>query len=141
MYSRKEDFLLMIGNFDVKSCNWSIIYNKTPKESQLDSITSLYPTKQHISEQIDILEYSSSGLNLIFTDQLNIVMYSSVHSSLDSKYHYQIIYSKLNVNIANLPLYICKTWNCNRVEFDSINRAVENCDCPSLLLGKRYTNK
>ena len=50
IYSRKADFVLMIGDFNAKSCNWSINDTTTPEGAQLDSITSLYGMKQLISE-------------------------------------------------------------------------------------------
>ena len=56
IYSRKADFVLMIGDFNVKSCNWSINDTTTPEGAQLDSITSLYGMKQLISEQTHILQ-------------------------------------------------------------------------------------
>ena len=56
IYSRKADFVLMIGDFNVKSCNWSINDTTTPEGAQLDSITSLYGMKQLISEPTHILQ-------------------------------------------------------------------------------------
>ena len=136
IYSRKADFVLMIGDFNAKSCNWSINDTTTPEGAQLDSITSLYGMKQLISEPTHILQQSSSCIDLIFTNQPNIVMDSGVDSSLHPKCHHQIIYSKLNLKIEYPPPYIRKIWNYNRAETDLINRAIENCDWPSLFLGK-----
>ena len=73
-YSRKADFVLMIGDFNAKSCDWSINDTTTPQGAQLDSITSLYGMKQLISEPTHILQQSSSCIDLIFTNQPNIVM-------------------------------------------------------------------
>ena len=50
IYSRKADFVLMIGDFNAKSCNWSINNTTTPEGAHLGSITSLYGMKQLISE-------------------------------------------------------------------------------------------
>ena len=55
LYSRKADFVLMVGDFNAKSCNWSINDNTAPEGAQLDSITSLYGMKQLISEPTHIL--------------------------------------------------------------------------------------
>ena len=134
--SRKADFVLMIGDFNAKSSSWSTNNTTTPEGAQLDSITSLYGMKQLISEPTHILQQSSSCIDLIFTNQPNIVMDSGVDSSLHSKCHHQIIYSKLNLKIEYSPPYICKIWNYNRAETDLINRTIENCDWPSLFLGK-----
>ena len=64
----------MIGNFNAKSCNWSINDTTTPEVAQLDSITSLYGMKNLILEPNHILQQSSSCIDLIFTNQPNIVM-------------------------------------------------------------------
>ena len=65
IHSQKADFVLMIGDFNAKSCNWSINDTTTPEGTQLDSITSLYGMKQLISEPTQILLQSSSCIDLI----------------------------------------------------------------------------
>ena len=111
IYSRKADFVLTIGDFNAKSCNWSINDTTTPEGVRLDSITSLYGMKQLISGPTHILQQSSSCINLIFTNQPNIAMDSGVDSSIRPKCHHQIIYSKLNLKIEYPPPYIRKIWN------------------------------
>ena len=135
IYSQKADFVLMIDDFNAKSCNWSTNDTTTP-EGALDSISSLYGMNQLIKEPTNILQQFSSCIDLIFTNQLNIVMDSGVNLSLHSKCHHQIIYSRLNLKIEYPPPYIRKIWNYNRAETDLINCAIENCDWPSLFLGK-----
>ena len=66
--------------------------------------------KQVITEPIHILESSASCIDLIITNQSNIVMDSGVHLSLHEKCHHQIIYSKLNLRIEYPPPYIRKIW-------------------------------
>ena len=56
IYSRKTDFVLMIGDFNAKSCNWSISDTTTPEGAQLKSFASLYGIKQLISEPTHILQ-------------------------------------------------------------------------------------
>ena len=101
--SRKADFVLMIGDFNAKSCNWSINDTTTREGAQLDSITSLYGMKQLIPEPTHILQQSSSCIDPIFTNQSNIVMDLGVDSSLRPKCHHQIAYSKLNLKIEYPP--------------------------------------
>ena len=74
IYSRKANFVLMMGDFNAKSCNWSIDDTTTLEGAQLDSITSLNGIKQLVSEPTHILQQSSSCIDLIFTNQPNIVM-------------------------------------------------------------------
>ena len=125
----------MISDFNAKSCNWSIDDTTTPEGPQLDSITSLYGMEQLISEPNHIMQQSSSCIDLIFTNQPNTVMGSGVNSFLHLKCHHQIIYSKLNFKIEYPSPYIHKYWNYKSAETGLINRAIENCDWPSLFLG------
>ena len=53
--------------------------------------------KQVITEPTHISENSDSCIDLIFTNQPNIVMDSGVHLSLHEICHHQIIYSKLHL--------------------------------------------
>ena len=98
----------MIGDCNAKSSNWSINDTTTPDGTQIDPITSLYGMKQLISKPAHILQHSSSCIDFIFTNQPTIVMDSGVDSSLHPKYHYKIIYPKLNLKIEYPPPYIHK---------------------------------
>ena len=89
--------------------------------------------KQLIQEPTDFLENVSSCIDLIFTNQPNIVLDSGVHSSLNPKCHHQIIYS---MKIEYSPLYTCEIWDYNKAKTDLINRSIENNDCRNLFLGK-----
>ena len=48
-YSQKADFVLMIGDFNAKSCNWSTNDTTTPEGAQLDSSTSLNGANSHFA--------------------------------------------------------------------------------------------
>ena len=74
----------------------------TAEGSQLDYFTSLYGMKQVTTEPTHVLESSASCIDLIFTNQPNIVLDSGVHLSLYEKCHHQIIYSKRNLRIEYL---------------------------------------
>ena len=129
-------FLLLIGDLNAKSSNWSSNDTTTAEGAQLDYFTSLYGMKEVITEPTHILESSASCIDLILTNQPNIVMDSGVHLSLHEKCHHQIIYSKLNLRIEYPPPYIRKIWDYNRSETDSINRSIEIFDWSSLFSGK-----
>ena len=55
--------------------------------------------KQLITGLTHILETYSNCINLIFTNQSNIVMDPGIHLTLHSKYHHQVIYSKPNLKL------------------------------------------
>ena len=95
-------FLLLIGDFNAKSSSCSSNDTTTAQGDQLDYFTCLYGMKQVITKPPHILESSASCIDLIFTNQPNIVMDSGVHLSLHNKY------SKLNLIIEYPPPYIRK---------------------------------
>ena len=92
-----SDFVLLIGNFNVRSRNWSNHDLTITEVEQLDSLLTSFSMKQLITEPTHTLENASSCIYLIFTNQPNIVLHSRVHLSLQPKCHHQIIYSQLNL--------------------------------------------
>ena len=86
--STNPHFILMIGDFNAKSSNWSSNDTTTAEGAQLDYLTSLYSMKQAITEPTHILENSSSCIDLLFSYQSSLIMDSGVHSTLHSKCHH-----------------------------------------------------
>ena len=93
--STNPHFILMIGDFNVKSSNWSSNDTTTAEGATLEYLTSLYGIKQVVTEPTHILENSSSCIDLIFSNQPKLIMDSGVHTTVHSKCHHPIIYSKL----------------------------------------------
>ena len=59
IYSRKADLVMVIGEVNAKSHNWSTTDTIIPEGVQLDSIKSLCGMKQLILESAQILQKSS----------------------------------------------------------------------------------
>ena len=72
-------FLLLIGDFNAKSSNWSSNDATTAEGSQLDYFASLCRMKQVTTEPAHIFESFDSCVDLTFTSQPTIVMDSGVH--------------------------------------------------------------
>ena len=98
----------MIRDFNAKSSNLSSNDTTTAEGVQLDYLTSLYGMKQVITEPTHILENSSSCIDLIFSNQPNLIMDSAVDPTLHSKCHHQIMYAKLNLKLNILHLTLVK---------------------------------
>ena len=128
--------MLLLGDFNAKSKTW-FIYDQSSREgTQLESLTSLYGMKQLIAEPTHVLENSSSCIDLIFTNQSNLIMDAGVHPSLHSKCHHQVIYAKLNLQIEYPPPYTREIWDYGKAQFDLINKAIENFDWNKLFSGQ-----
>ena len=66
VYSRKADFVLLIGDLNANSYNWLVNDTTTPEGAQLDSFTTLYGMKQLISEPNHILQQCCRGFRCRF---------------------------------------------------------------------------
>ena len=63
---------------------------------------------QLISEPTHLMGESKSSIDLIFTDQPNLIIESGVHPSLHEQCHHQIVFGKLSVSNIVLPPYIMR---------------------------------
>ena len=134
--SRNPHFMLLLGDFNAKSKTWSINDQSSREGTQLESLTSLYEMKQLIAEPTHVLENSSSHIDLIFTNQPNLIMDAGVHISPHSKCHHQVIYAKLNLQIEYPPPYTREVRDYGKTQFDLINKAIENFDWNKLFSGQ-----
>ena len=120
--------MLLLGDFTAKSKTWFINDQSSSEGTELESLTSLYGMKQLIAEPAHVLENSSSCIDLIFTNQPNLIMDAGVHPSLHSKYHHHVIYAKLNLQIEYPPPYTLEVWDYGKAQLDLINKAIESFD-------------
>ena len=129
-------FVLITGDFNVRSTNWWKNDLSTSEGTQVDSITTSYGLSQIISVSIHILPNSSSCINLIFTNEPELVTESGVHPSLQPKCHDQIIFAKLNHEVEYLSLYERLIWDCKNPDIPSVNRATNIFDWGNSFEGK-----
>ena len=67
-----------------------------------------------------------SCIDLIVTDQPNIILDSGTRASLDSHCHHQIIYGKVNFKIPPPPPSERKIWHYHRANLLAIQRSMTN---------------
>ena len=65
-----------------------------------------------------------SCIDLLITDQPNLVLDSGTRPSLDSKCHHQIIYGKINYKIPPPPPSERKIWHYHQANTDAIRRSM-----------------
>ena len=103
--SQNIHFILVTDDFNIRSSSWWKNDLKTSGGNQVNAITSSYDLSQLICKPTHILPSSSSCIDLLFINQNNFFMDSSVHSYLHSNCHHQIVYAKMNLKIKYPPLY------------------------------------
>ena len=129
-------FVLITGDFNVRSSNWWKNDLSMSEVTQVDSLTTSYSLSQIISDPTHILPNSSSCIDLIFTNQPNLVTVSGVHPSLHPKCHHQIVFAKLNLKVDYPPLYERLIWDYKNADIPSINRAIDIFDWGNSFKGK-----
>ena len=67
----------------------------TSKSTNIDSLSTSFSLTQITSDPIDILTNSSLCIDIVFSNQLNLVIESRVDPSLHPKYHYQNVFCKV----------------------------------------------
>ena len=119
-------FTIILGDFNARSSVWWTRDKTTIEGTQLESLTSVYGFHQLISQPTHLLPQTSSCIDLIFTDQPNLIVDSGVHPSLHSNCHHQITYCKINLNIEYPPPYEGLVWDYNRANVDGIKNSIES---------------
>ena len=62
-----SDLIVVLGDFNIKSNNWHINDKTTSEGAKIEFLTSQFRLHQIINEPTNVLENSSSCINLIFT--------------------------------------------------------------------------
>ena len=129
-------FTLILGDFNARSSSWWKEDRTTTEGSQLEALTSLHNFYQLISEPTHILPNSNFCIDLIFTDQLNLVVNCGTHSSLNSKCHHQITHCKLNLIIEYPPPYERLVWDYKKANIENIKKSLESVNWETLFDNK-----
>ena len=129
---------LVISHQACNACSrsWWASDTNTPGSMQLDALTSSYGLQELVNEPTHILPSSSSCIDLIFNDQLSLVVSSGPHPSLQANCHHQIIYCKLNLKIEYPPPYQRLVWNFKKANIISIRKAILTVNWEFLLFNR-----
>ena len=85
----RSSFVVILGDFNVKPKSWCNEDIKSNEGSQIDSLAATYGLQQRILDHNHIWQNSSTCIDLIFTDQPNLLVDSGVHPSLHTNFHHQ----------------------------------------------------
>ena len=114
-----------LGDFNTKSNLWFKGDQTTLVGSKIDGITSTFGLQQIINEPTHIIGDASSGIDLMFTSQSDLVMESGVHSSLHPNCHHQITYAKFNLKIHYPRPSERKIWHYEKANVDCIRTSID----------------
>ena len=104
--------MVILGDFNAQSKSCCLDDITTYEGSKIDSLTTTPGLHQLISQPTHLLATSFTCIDLIFTDQPSLVVYSGAHFySLHKNCHHQITFCKLNLKIEYPPPYEHLVWD------------------------------
>ena len=113
--------------FTVILCNF---YEGTHRET----LTAFNGFEQLISIPTHILPNSSSCIDLIFTNQPNLIFDCGVHATLHPYCHHQIVYCKFNLNTEYFPPYE----RLEKVNSLNIRKSIEMVNWEAMFANKNF---
>ena len=119
--------MFFVGDFNGKCHNWWPDGEETIEGRVIEDMLSSLGLSQIISEPTNFeTGKKPSCIDLIVTDQPNIILDSGTRDSLDSFCHHQIIYGKANFRIPPPLPFERKIWHFNRANAAAIKRSMIN---------------
>ena len=115
---------IITGDVNARSSSWWSKDINTPEGIKLFSLTSANGFSQLINEPTHIQGNSSSCIDLIFTNQVNLSVNSRVHTSLHPKCHHQITHSSFNLNFYYPPPYQRLIWDYKKADLLKIRNMI-----------------
>ena len=119
--------MFFTGDFNAHSQLWWPSGDTTHKGTEIDELFTKLGLFQIISEPTNFEPNKNpSYIDLLVTDQPNIILDSGTRASLDSYCHHQIIHCKVNFKIPPPLPFESKIWHYNRADSASIKRSITN---------------
>ena len=120
--------LFFTGDFNAHSQSWYSEANTNTEGQLLDDLFTSLNLDQIISEPTHFFrdDCKPSCIDLIITDQPNLVLESGVRPSLDPSVKHQIVFSRINYRIPPPPKIKRKIWHYISADPGLIKRAIAN---------------
>ena len=125
MHAENPFCVVITGDFNCRSSQWWDNDIENNEGKLFEPLTSDLGLHQLISEPTHLMGDSRSCIDLIFTDQPNLIIESGVHPSLHEQCHHQIIYGKMSVSNIALPPYTRRIWYYDKADIIGIMKSIE----------------
>ena len=115
------------GDFNAHSQLWYRDGDRTAEGNEIEDLISSLGLSQVINEPTNFEPHKTpSCIDLIITDQPNLVLDSRTRRSPDPLCHHQIIYCKANFCLPPPPPYEMELWYYPRANRDLLQRSMTN---------------
>ena len=119
--------MFFTGDFNAHSQLWWPGGGTPHEGTKIDDLFTKLGLSQIISEPTNFEPHKNpSCIDLLVTDQPNIILDSGTRTSLDSYCHHQIIHCKVNFRIPPPLPFERKIWHYNRADAAAIKRSIAN---------------
>ena len=115
---------LLLGDYNARNTNWWHHDITTTEGNQLETTTTIYGLQPLIDEPTHIRKNSSSCIDLIFTNQPNLIFNRGTHPSLHENCQHQIIFAKARLRVEYPLPYKRYVWNYAKANVHGINKAI-----------------
>ena len=128
-----------IGDFNSHNTEWCNSDTTDLPGELLNDILNEEALAQLVDQPTYLTSYSSTLLDLVITDNPNVVNKCTILPSLDPRCHHQI--NSLELNIANPPppSITRRIWHYDRANWESINQAISSFDWVTKLTELSYS--
>ena len=140
--TQKNPFLTdVIADFNARSSEWWTDDKTIQEGLKIENLLSQFSLSKVINEPTDISQNFNSFVDLLFTNQHNLVTNSGIHSSFHCNCHHQIIYRKFNLNIFYPPPYERHIWHYKHANAGMISKTIQGFDWDKSFLDKSTDEK
>ena len=119
--------IFFAGDFNAHSQLWWLEGDTNPEGNEIEELFSLSGLIQIISEPTNFTPNKNpTCIDLIATDQPNLVIDSGTRASLNPFCHHDITYCKTNFRIPPPPPYERNIWHNNRANVTAIRKSISS---------------
>ena len=124
----------ILGDFNAKCTNWWPYGTSNHCRLEMYNSSTLLGYTQVINEPTNFQPNGSpSCIDLIFTNQPNLILECGIHPTLSNTCHHQIVYAKISLKVYYPPSYNREIWHYKDAQVDLIQRSIANFDWRSAL--------
>ena len=120
--------ILHLGDFNAHNTHWWQGDTTDNPGDFLEGIFDDSDLHQLVKEPTHFSGNAATCIDLVVTNQPNIINDCSIKPSLHSTCHHQINHIEVNINNPPLPPYKRKMWHYNRANTNAINKSISEFD-------------
>ena len=125
---RKPRCMILTGDLNSRSSMWWTEDIEQPEGTALDELMETNGLYQLIEEPTNIKNEGCSCIDLIITDQPNMLVDYGVHPSLNEHCQHQIIHGKFNISLPSPPPYKRTVWDYPKADVQMIIESINKVD-------------